>query len=226
MGARAMRSALIWAALSAALTVPVVVAAASPLLKWRDAIYIIAGLAGVVGLALLLIQPLLAGGYLPGLGARLGRRLHAWMGAGLVVAVAVHVAALWLTSPPDVIDALLFNSPTSFSAWGVVAMWGVFATALLAALRGRLRLRLMVWRLCHIILASVIVVGSVVHAMLIDGTMGMVSKAALCAMVIAAAGKVVVDLRLLAGTRRMLSRNSRRAMSTALVDGSCKGEGA
>jgi hypothetical protein len=35
----------------------------------------------------------------------------------------------------------------------------------------------MVWRLCHIILAVVIVVGSVVHTMLIDGTMGIVSKA-------------------------------------------------
>ena len=105
-------------------------------------------------------------------------------------------------------------------------MWAVFATALLAALRGRLRLRLMVWRLCHISLAMVIVVGSVLHAMLIDGTMEIVSKAALCVLVLAAAAKVMVDLRLLAGTRRMASRDSRRAMRAALVDGSCKGDGA
>lgn len=205
IGARPVRSVLIWAALAAALTVPVVVAAASPLLAWRDPIYIGAGFAGVVALALLLIQPLLAGGYLPGLRVRLGRRLHAWVGAGLVVAVEVHVAALWLTSPPDVVDALLFRSPTPFSAWGVVAMWAVSATALLAALRGRLRLRLVVWRLCHIILAVVIIVGSVVHAMLIDGTMGIVSKAALSALVMATAAKVIVDLRLLADIRRMAS---------------------
>ncbi len=205
IGARPVRSVLIWAALAAALTVPVVVAAASPLLAWRDPIYIGAGFAGVVALALLLIQPLLAREYLPGLRVRLGRRLHAWVGAGLVVAVEVHVAALWLTSPPDVVDALLFRSPTPFSAWGVVAMWAVSATALLAALRGRLRLRLVVWRLCHIILAVVIIVGSVVHAMLIDGTMGIVSKAALSALVMATAAKVIVDLRLLADIRRMAS---------------------
>jgi predicted ferric reductase len=203
-----VRSVLIWALLAAALTVPVMVAASSPLLAWRDPIYIAAGLAGVFALALLLIQPLLAGGYLPGLRVRLRRRLHAWVGAALVVAVVVHVVGLWLTSPPDVIDALLFRSPTPFSVWGVVAMWAVFATALLAVLRGRLRL--VVWRLCHIALAVVIVVGTVVHAMLIDGTMGVVSKAALLALVVAAAAKLVVDLRILTDLRRMASRNGRR----------------
>jgi len=212
IGARPVRSALIWATLAVALTVPVVFAASSPLLAWRDPIYIAAGFAGVVALALLLIQPLLAGGYLPGLRLRFSRRLHAWVGSGLVAAVVVHVAALWLTSPPDVVDALLLRSPTPFSAWGVVAMWAVFATALLAALRGRLRLKLVVWRLCHIILAVVIVVGSVVHAMMIDGTMGIVSKAALSALVMAAAVKVIFDLRLLADIRRMASRYRHRAM--------------
>lgn len=210
IGAGWVRSVLIWAALAVALTVPIVVAAASPLIAWREPIYIVAGFAGVVALTLLLIQPMLARGYLPGLRGRLGRRLHAWVGAGLVVSVVVHVAGLWLTSPPDVVDALLLRSPTSFSVWGVVAMWGVFAAGLLAALRGRLKLRLRVWRLCHISLAVVIVVGSVVHAMLIDGTMGIVSKAALSALVMAMAVKIVVDLRLLAGLRRMASRNGRR----------------
>ncbi len=42
-------------------------------------------------------------------------------------------------------------------------------------------------------LAAVVVVGSVVHALLIEGTMGLVSKAALCALVLAA--KVMADLR-------------------------------
>lgn len=152
---------------------------------------------------------------MPGLRLRLGRRLHAWVGAGL--AVAVHVAALWLTSPPDVVDALLFRSPTPFSVWGVVAMWAVFATALLAPLRGWLRLRLMIWRLCHMILALAIVVGSVVHAMLIDGTMELVSKALLSALVVAAAAKVMVDLRFLADIRRMANRHGLRAMRTATV---------
>jgi hypothetical protein len=128
IGAGPVRSVLIWTALAAALAVPVVVAAASPLLAWRDPIYIAAGFAGVVGLALLLIQPLLAGGYLPGLRMRLGRRLHRWVGAGLVTAVMVMAA------------------------------------------------------------------------------------------------KVVVDLRMLAGIRRMASRNGGRAVHTAVLDCSCKGD--
>lgn len=213
INARRVRFGLVWAALAAALAVPVVVAATSPLLAWRDPVYIAAGFAGMAALAMLLVQPLLAGGYLPGLRLRLGRRLHAWLGAALVVAVVVHVAALWLTSPPDVVDALLFRSPTPFSVWGVVAMWAVFAAAFIAALRGRVRLRLVVWRLCHIGLAVVIVVGSVVHAMLIDGTMGLVSKAALCVLVVAVAGKIVVDLRLMADIRRLASPNGSRRPS-------------
>ena len=205
-GARSLRAVVIWAALAAVLAVPLAVAARSPLLAWRDPVYIAAGLAGVVALGLLLLQPLLAGGYLPGLRMRLGRRVHAWVGAGLVAALAVHIGALWLTSPPDVVDALLLRSPTPFSAWGVIATWAVLTSALLAVLRGRLRWRLMVWRLCHIGLALVIVLSSVVHAMLIDGTMGLMSKAALSALVVAAAVKVVTDLPLIGKMRRRVDR--------------------
>ena len=207
IGARLLRGGLVWVALAAALVVPAVVAATSPLLAWRDPIYIAASFAGVVALGLLLIQPLLAGGYLPNLPARSGRRLHAWVGAGLTAAVVAHVAGLWLTSPPDVIDALLFQSPTPFSAWGVVAMWAVFAAALLAIFRRRLRP--VVWRVCHITVAMVIVVGSVVHAMQVEGTMGTVSKAALCVLVLAAAVKIMLDPRLRAGLPRMAGRAGR-----------------
>ncbi len=191
----AARAILIWAGLAVALAAPVAIAATSPLLAWREPVYIVACFAGVTAMALLLLQPLLVGGYLPGLRARAGRRLHAWVGGGLVAAVAVHVLGLWATSPPDVIDALLLRSPTPFSAWGVAAMWAVFAAALLAACRTRLRLRPMVWRLLHMSLAAVIVVGGVVHAMLIEGAMGTVSKAALCVLVLAAGAKVMADLR-------------------------------
>jgi hypothetical protein len=41
----------------------------------------------------------------------------------------------------------------------------------------------------------VIVVGSVVHSLLIEGAMETVSKAALCALVLAAAIKVMADLQ-------------------------------
>ena len=190
-----IRSALVWAALAFVIGLPIAVAAGSPLLAWRDAAYIASGFAGMTALALLLIQPLLAGGHLPGLGLRPGRQVHRWTGLALVVLVVGHVLGLWLTSAPDVIDALLFDSPTPFSVWGVVAMWAVFAAAALMALRSPLRLPPRVWRVAHTALAVIIVIGSVVHALLVEGTMGTVSKAALCILVVAATAKVIVDLR-------------------------------
>ena len=186
------RIALIWAFLAAAICVPMALAATSPYLEWRDAIYIAACFAGIVALGLLLIQPLLIAGLLPGLSAFRARRVHHWIGGALVVAIIVHVAGLWITSPPDMLDALLFRSPTLFSPFGVVAMWAIFATAALALFRRRLGLR--TWRITHMSLAVVIVGGSVVHGMLIEGTMETMSKAALCALVIAATIKIIVDL--------------------------------
>ena len=187
--------ALIWVALAAAVCVPIAAAATSPLLAWRDPVYILAGFAGIVALGIMLFQPLLIGGYLQGMSARIGRRAHHWMGGALVVAVVIHVGGLWITSPPDMMDALLFTSPTPFSPWGVIAMWATFAVALLAAVRRRLGLRPRTWRIAHMLLAIIIVVGSVVHGILIEGTMEAVSKAALCGLVLAATIKVMYDLR-------------------------------
>jgi len=190
---RLARVTLIWALLAAAVFVPIAAAAASPLLAWRDPVYILAGFAGIMALGLMLVQPLLIAGYLPGLSAYRGRRAHHWIGGALVVMVVVHVGGLWITSPPDMIDALLFTSPTPFSPFGVIAMWAIFAVALLAPLRRRLGLR--TWRIAHMSLAVVIVVGTAVHGMLVEGTMETMSKAALCALVLAAAIKVMADLR-------------------------------
>lgn len=167
----------------------------SPLLAWRHPIYIVAGFAGVIGLGLLLVQPLLIGGYLSGLSPNARRRAHRWIGSFLLSAVVVHVGALWVTNPQDVIDALAFASPTPFSDWGVVAMWATFATALWAALRRRLRLRPRTWRIGHTLLAIVIVVGTIVHAVLIEGAMETVSKVALCALAFVATIKVISDFR-------------------------------
>jgi len=196
------RAVLTWAALVIAIAVPIAAAAASPLLAWRDPIYIAAGFAGVVALGLLLLQPLLMGGDLPGLTGFRGRRAHRLVGTVLVVAVVLHVAGLWLTSPPDVIDALLFASPTPFSAWGVIAMWALFAAALLVALRNALPVPPRLWRIGHTSLAAVVVGGTVVHALLIEGTMETVSKAALCLLVAAATVRVIVDMRVWSAKRR------------------------
>jgi hypothetical protein len=192
---RLARVTLIWALLAAAIFVPLAAAAASPQLEWRGPVYIVAGFAGIIALGLVLVQPLLIGGYLPGLQAYGGRRAHYWIGGALVATVMIHVGGLWITSPPDMIDALLFVSPTPFSPFGVVAMWAIFAVALLAALRRRLGLGPRKWRIAHMSLAVVIVVGSVVHGMLVEGTMETMSKAALCALVLAATIKVMADLR-------------------------------
>ena len=113
---RLARVILIWASLAAAICVPIAAAAASPLLKWRDAIYIVAGFAGIVALGLLLVQPF------------------------------------------------------------------------------RRRLGLRTFRMAHMSLAVVIVVGSVIHGMLVEGTMETMSKATLCALVLVAATKVMADL--------------------------------
>jgi hypothetical protein len=186
---------LIWVALAAAVCVPIAAAAMSPLLAWRGPVYILAGFAGIIALGVMLLQPLVIGGYLPGLSGRIARRAHHWIGGALVVAVVIHVGGLWITSPPDMVDALLFSSPTPFSPFGVIAMWAIFAVALLAALRRRLGLRPQTWRIAHMLLAIVIVAGSVVHGILIDeGTMETVSKAALCALVLAATLIVMADL--------------------------------
>jgi hypothetical protein len=190
-----IRAPLIWCAVAIAVSVPVIAATLSPLLAWRDPIYIAACLAGVAGLALMLFQPLLIAGYLPGFSPYRARRVHLWTGTALVAAVVVHVAGLWITSPPDVVDALLFTSPTPFSAWGVVVMWAIFAVAIMVALRPRMGLRPRTWRATHTFLAAIIVTGTAVHSILVEGTMETVSKVALCTLVVAVTAKVIADRR-------------------------------
>ncbi|WP_237220146.1 ferric reductase-like transmembrane domain-containing protein [Salipiger sp. CCB-MM3] len=192
---------MIWSSLALAIGIPVAAAAVSPLLAWRQPVYIASGFAGIIALGLLLLQPLLAIGALPGLQGGRGRRVHRWIGAALVIFVVLHVAGLWLTSPPDVIDALLFVSPTPFSAWGVIAMWGVILSGLLALRRRRGRR----WRLFHRGLGAVVVGCSVIHALLIEGTMEPLSKALLCGLVLLATLAAVLRPRLVRAGRRRAS---------------------
>src|SRR5262245_46969757 len=123
---RSARAALVWVALIVAICVPIAFAATSDLLAYRGPVYIVAGFAGIIGLGLLLVQPLMIGGYLPGPSAYRARRAHHWIGGTLVVAVVIHVAGLWITSPPDMIDARTFTSPRPFSPFGVTARWAIF----------------------------------------------------------------------------------------------------
>ena len=197
---------VIWALLGAAIVVPIAAAAASPLLAWRSPIYIAAGFAGIVALALLLVQPLLAGGYLPGVSALRGRKWHRVIGGALVLAVAGHVAGLWITSPPDMVDALLFRAPTLFSVWGVLAMWTMAVAALVAVFHRRMRLRPRIWRLLHTSLAALTVLGTIAHVVPIQGTMETITKVALCAIIALVTLKMLADLPMVRHRRQKMPR--------------------
>lgn len=195
-----LRAGLAWAAVTLAIAAPIAIAATSPFLASRDAVYIVAGLAGIAALALLLMQPLLAAGYLPGLTKRRERLWHRRIGTGIVLAVALHVIGLYITSPPDALDALLLVSPTPFSVYGVIGLWSVVLTAILVALRRRIAPN--PWRIVHNALAVVVVISSIVHALMIEGTMGAWSKTILCALIVAATTIAIVHLRVVSPLRK------------------------
>src|SRR5258707_5850792 len=109
---RLARVTLIWALLAAAVFVPIAAAAASPLLEWRGPVYILAGFAGMVALGLMLVQPLLIGGYLPGLPAYRGPRAHHLIGGALVVAARVFARGPWRPQAPATNDRPRVCSPT------------------------------------------------------------------------------------------------------------------
>ena len=187
----------VWLILACISIGPVIIAAASPYQAARPVVYIIASLAGVLAMALLLVQPLLAAGYLPGLSLARLRAAHHWVGGTLVGLVALHVGGLYLTSPQDALDALLLVAPTPFSIYGVVAMWSVILTVLLVALRRRLGFRLQAWKTAHNGLAVIVVVATVVHALMIEGTMGYWSKWLLSLAVLAIMAVVILHFRLI-----------------------------
>ena len=153
---------------------------------------------------------MLAANYLPGLSQSQGRKWHQRVGAAIIGCVALHVGGLYVTSPPDTIDALLLTSPTPFSIFGVAAMWGVVMTAVLVLWRKRLGLRYPAWHILHNSLAMIVVLSTVIHAVQIEGTMGVVSKWVLCASVLIATCITMVDIRLI---RPFLSARRSRSMN-------------
>src|SRR5918995_5950512 len=100
IGQRRFSSALAWGSVAAVMIVPVAVAAFSPYLASRNMPYIVGGFAGIVGLSLFFLQPLLPAGYLAGSEGPAGRRWHRWLGVAIVVAVALPLGALHLRRPP------------------------------------------------------------------------------------------------------------------------------
>lgn len=121
--------------------------------------------------------------------------MHQWLGASLIVLVVVHVGGLYLTSPDDMLDALMLVAPTPFSLYGVIALWTLIFTAMLVALRQRLPFSVSTWKVIHNLLAVLVVVSSVVHALMIEGAMGSFSKWVLCICILVVTGVVTFNLR-------------------------------
>ncbi len=188
---------LIWAAVALLCAVPPWIAMQSPYLASRDMIYASASVGGIAGLALLLIQPLLAAGIMPGLSQIRARRIHQLGGTLLILCVAVHIIGLYLTSPPDMIDALTLQAPTAFSVYGFVALWSILFTLPLLWIRATRRIAPRRWRTIHNLVALVIVGTTVAHAILIEGLMGQTSKLVLCIAVIVATLGATLYVRIL-----------------------------
>lgn len=201
---------LIWAALALCIVIPIAIAATSPFLAYRSLAYILAGFGGIFALGFMLIQPLLAAGYLPGLNILRAKRWHKIMGTGILIAVIIHIGGLYITSPPDTLDALLLVSPTPFSVYGVIALWGLVLTVLLVVFRTKLKIKPGLWRLIHNGLAIIVVLSTIVHALMIEGTMGNISKIVLCAAVAIASVITIVHLRIIkpAAKKRALQDQS------------------
>ena len=171
---------LVWGVIATLMIGPIVLAAVSPYLAYRNPAYIVGGFAGIVGLALFIIQPLLSAGFPPDASPTKRRRWHQWTGSILISCVMLHLGGLYVTSPQDTLDALLLVSPTPFSLYGVVAMWTTLLIVALVLLKRRMGLRPPVWQLIHSSLALVIVFATVIHALQIEGTMEAISKWILC----------------------------------------------
>ena len=203
-----MKTVLVWCVFASVVSVPVFIAATSPLLNGREGVYIVGGMAGVVGLALLLVQPLLASGYLPAISTLQERRWHRRIGIVLVASVALHIFGLYLTSPDDLTDALLLVAPTPFSVYGVLAMWGLILTVILVAIRTRLSVNHNMWKVMHNVISIVVVLASVTHALMIEGAMSFRSKLILCICIVGATVIVIAHLRIIKPMLNARARNS------------------
>lgn len=173
---------MLWLLVALVIFVPILVATQSSLLEWRQPIYVAAGFAGIIALALMLLQTLLVSGQL--LVGSKQRYAHAIVGGSIVSLIVVHIGGLWYVSPPDVVDVLLFRSPTPFGLWGMIATLAVIASSGLAIFRTRISLTR--FRALHGASAVLVVLTTIAHTILIEGAMGQNTKVALCIMVVGA----------------------------------------
>lgn len=186
-----------WLLLGVFVAAPLLVATQSPLLAWRGPIYVASSFAAILGMGLMLVQPALVGGLLASLGPQKARGLHRVLGVALLVVVLAHVAGLWITSPPDVVDVLLFRSPAPFSIWGALALWMLILAGGAGVLRKRLGMPLWLFRRGHAALAALAVFCTVLHVLLIEGLLPFWLKAGMSLFLVAVLGVALWTLRLL-----------------------------
>ncbi|KPH81976.1 ferric reductase-like transmembrane domain-containing protein [Bosea vaviloviae] len=191
-----------WILVAAIACVPVLAAAASPLQRGRELLWIIGGMAGVLALSLLFLQPLLMAATPPLMQVRAGVTWHRRGGIAIVAMVAVHIGALYLYSPEDITDALLLVAPTPFSLYGVISLWCLVLTAALAATRRVLKIGYRPWRILHSVLAVAVVGASAIHAIQIEGAMEEYSKLAICIAALLVTTVAAVEVNVLAPMRR------------------------
>ncbi|WP_100963995.1 ferric reductase-like transmembrane domain-containing protein [Bosea sp. FBZP-16] len=203
------RRRIAWLAIAAVAIIPVVAAALSPLQRGREFLWVVGGMAGVAALSLLFVQPLLTATAPVLMQPARGLRWHRWGGIAIVAGVALHVGALYAYSPEDVMDALLLVAPTPFSLYGVISLWCLVLTAILAVMRRRLRFSHRNWRIAHSVLAVAIVSAGSVHAILIEGAMEEFSKLMVCIAALAATTVGALEINVLRPLRRR--RNLQRA---------------
>ncbi len=178
---------LIWIPVGVVIGLPVLLAAFSPYLAFRSTTYIVAGFSGILCLSLFVLQPLLPLNTLNIHPVR-ARWLHRVIGLSVVALTLIHVGGLYLTSPPDVIDALLLRAPTLFSVFGVFALWGVILTLAITIFR----IRTQTWRIIHQTISSLVIIATAIHALQIEGAMEPVTKWVVCVAAVFATALAVI----------------------------------
>ena len=196
--ARRIARPLVWLASAGLVALPLLVAGTSPLQEGREPIWILGGLAGVAAMPLLVIQGLLPTGRLARLAPSL--RWHRVLGYGVLLAVLVHVGALYLYSPEDITDALLFLAP-AYSKFGVIAAWCLVFAVLVAVLRRRLGLGHATWRIVHGLLALITVGTAVAHTVMAYGAFDGVVETLTCVAALLATSLALLHQTVLAPWR-------------------------
>ena len=192
---RRIAALVLWAGLVVAMVAPVLIAAGSPYLAYRNLPYIVGGFAGIVCLSLFVIQPLLAAGYLPGVPSPGSADGTAGSARRSSLCVLLHVGGLYLTSPRTRSMRCCWSRRRRSRSTACWRCGASSATAVLVALRRRSGLRYATWFFIHNALALVVVVATVIHALQIEGAMETLSKWLVCLAALATTLVVLLDLR-------------------------------